>query len=230
MIGDLSPFTHVTYGVHRNNFPFDHLQGRMSQARHGRSLCLLNVGKLLPFCVVYWSVKWAQIVQKLCLARTMLVEASGMRQCGLFGWHWSASPRSITNVGVVDGVSENGKPQIPPSRVSGLHYWLYAMKMSATDPPGRYQFWCHVRALSITKTFVLVGVYRCWLTDLSKEVPAFLCSVGIFKPIVVGACPSNLMHPKLFHSSAVYDTSVRNFVVLFWFWFALDNFKDFADV
>jgi len=72
MIGDLSQFTHVTYGVHRNNFPFDHFRGRMSQARHGRSLCLLNVGKLLPFCKVYWSVKWAQIVKKRCLMFTML--------------------------------------------------------------------------------------------------------------------------------------------------------------
>jgi len=161
----------------------------------------------------------------------MLVEASGKRQCGLFSWHWSASHRSITNVGVVDGVSENGKPQILPSRVSGLHYWLYAMKMSATDPPGRYQFWCHVRALSITKTFVRVSVYPCCLTDMSKEVPAFLCSVGIFPPLVVGACLSNLMQPKLFHSSAVYNTriSVGNFVNVFWFSFALDNFKDFAE-
>lgn len=151
----------------------------------------------------------------------MLVAASGMRQCGLFSQHWSTSHRSVINVGVVDGVSENGKPQILPSRVSGLHYWLYAMKMSASDPPGRYQFWCHVRALSITKTFVSVGVYPCCLTDMSKEVPALLCSVGIFQPLVVDACLSNLMQPKLFRSSAVYNTTVRKI---------LSNYFDFRFV
>ena len=65
---------------------------------------------------------------------------------------------------------------------------------------------------------------------MSKEVPAFLCSVGIFTPLVMGACLTNLMQPKLFHSSAVYNTSVRNFVNLFSFSFGLDTFKDSAEV
>jgi hypothetical protein len=48
----LSPFTHMTSGVHGDNFPYHHLQGGVSHGKDGGSAFLLNVGKLLPYYTV----------------------------------------------------------------------------------------------------------------------------------------------------------------------------------
>jgi hypothetical protein len=53
--------------------------------------------------------------------------------------------------------------------------------------------------------------------------------------VSVSLCPrspflSNVMQPKLFHSCAVYNTPIPNFVNVFGFSYCLDKFKNFTEV